>query len=126
MTERDPEFIAAFDDCVERILHRVCRMGADRFVIVEAKMATLVRFTNSDPTRILASIRRLVKAGRIQRATRAFGGETFCGLVCEPHHEREKVASDELDLTPEDCDFLRKCGIAVEVPVETGCFGVRR
>lgn len=58
----------------------------------------------------------LVAAGRINRASDEVSGEMVDGFRVLPNRlfkqAQEAVASDELDLTPEDRGFLRECGIS--------------
>lgn len=62
----------------------------------------------------------LVAVGRIDLATDELNGEVVSGFRVLPNRlfkqAQETVASDELDLTTEDHEFLRICGIAVDTP----------
>jgi len=117
MTERDPEFLAFFDGLVERVLCRICGPARDHFVDPEEKMPKLVRATNAPPKQIRASLRRLIRSGRVMRATRRFSGKTFFGIICLPQREWENqhdpVAS-RLSLTQADIRFLRGIGVKVD------------
>jgi hypothetical protein len=59
----------------------------------------------------------LVAIGRIDRAKEEVNGEAIDGFRVLPNrlfqHAAGAVALDNLDLTVEDIDFLRSCGIAV-------------
>ena len=61
----------------------------------------------------------LVAIGRIDRATEVVGGVEVEGFRVLPNRifDRAQRApiSDELELTPADCEFFRACGIALPV-----------
>jgi hypothetical protein len=119
MTERDPEYIAFFDSLLERCLCRIAGPSRDHFLDVRAKMPVLLRMTNIENEKaILGSVRRLVKSGRITRASKRFAGRTVTGIICLPRREWEsETISDELNLTNEDMEFLESCGVSVSEPV---------
>ena len=119
MTERDPEFIAAFDGLVERCLCRICGPARDHFIDPETKIQGLLRLTNTPNEKLIqVSIRRLVRSGRVSRATRQFAGRTVTGIVCLPRREweaRVRVPSlSTFSLTISDISFLRATGVVVD------------
>ena len=94
LSERDPEFLEALDGVVQGSLCRICGPARDHFIDPEAKIQALLRLTNmADEKLIRASIRRLVRSGRISRATRRFAGRTVAGIVCVPQREWERLRS---------------------------------
>jgi hypothetical protein len=118
MNERDREYIVFFDGLLERCLCRIAGPSRDHFIDVRAKMPALLRMTNGNEAGILGGVRRLVKSGRVTRASKYFAGRTVHGIICLPRHEWEsEVASDELSLTDEDMEFLKDCGVALGEPV---------
>jgi hypothetical protein len=116
MTEKDPEYLAFLDSLIERCLLRISVPSRDHFLDVREKMPKLQRMTNyQDKAAILASVRRLVRSGRITRATRSFAGHTVHGIICLPHCERKsETIPTELNLTPQDVELLHRFGIAVD------------
>jgi hypothetical protein len=111
VTEKDPEYIASFDDLVERCLLRICGPARDHFIDPSEKMPKLMRLTNcASETAIRQSLRRLTKSGRITRETRRFAGRTIRGIVCVPIRARARRE----ELTPEDRRWLRSIGVAVD------------
>jgi hypothetical protein len=119
MTERDREYLVFFDALLERCLCRITGPARDHFVNLRAKIPALLRMTNAEnEALILGGVRRLVKSGRVTRATRCFAGRTVHGIICLPRRAwKQETASDELDLTNEDTEFLKRCGVAVTEPV---------
>lgn len=118
LSERDPEFLEALDGVVQGSLCRICGPARDHFIDPEAKIQALLRLTNmTDEKLIRASIRRLVRSGRISRATRRFAGRTVAGIVCVPQREWERLRQSPvstLRLTDLDVAFLRSVGVIVD------------
>jgi hypothetical protein len=118
LSERDPEFLETFDRLLERCLCRICGPARDHFIDPEAKIQVLLRLTNmADEKLIRASIRRLVRSGRISRETRRFAGRTVAGIVCVPQREWERLRqspASSLQLTDLDVAFLRSVGVVVD------------
>jgi hypothetical protein len=118
MTYKDAEFIAYFDSLVERCLSRICGPARDHFADPIAKLPALMRMTNvKDKELILASIRRLVRSGRVSRASRRFAGRAITGIVCLPRADWERLNRSHatgLQLTDADVGFLQSAGIAVD------------
>jgi hypothetical protein len=118
LSERDPEFLEALDGVVQASLCRICGPARDHFIDPEAKTQALLRLTNmADEKLIRASIRRLVRSGRISRTTRRFAGRTVAGIVCVPQREWERLRqspASSLRLTDLDVAFLRSVGVVVD------------
>jgi hypothetical protein len=118
MTYKDPEFIAYFDSLLVSCLARICGPAAGHFCDPLSKLSTLMCMTNVDDRKlILASIRRLVRLGRVTRAKRCFAGRTVSGIVCLPRADWERLHNPPasiLRLTDSDVTFLKFIGIAVD------------
>lgn len=113
----DPEFLAAFDDLVLRVLCRICGPARDHFVNARSKMPKIMTATNAPAAEVKAAIRRLVHSGRVEEAERSFGGQRVRGLVCLSRaawENRGKAATSKLELTEADCSFLEAIGVRVD------------
>jgi hypothetical protein len=118
MTYKDAEFVAHFDSLLESCLCRICGPARDHFIDPVIKLPALARMTNQEDQRlIVASIRRLVRSGRVTRATRRLAGRSVAGIVCLPRAEWERLnhpPATTLRLTEADVMFLESLGVAVD------------